>query len=110
MHLNLNSFNARWRHERLWVHSITFHTEEGAKETLDVIKEFNKGKDVLYTCAKCEVPDDPYPRYLDTIWLFGYKDQETCKEIARIVNEMDYTYTDSDQIILDETKCPFVER
>jgi hypothetical protein len=69
MYLPLHSFNARRKHEGRYKYAFTVDEESLAIDVISEIKEYNKGKDVFYTCAKV---GDENKRYSNNMWLFSY--------------------------------------
>jgi hypothetical protein len=107
MYLPLYSFNARSKHEKLYQQVITFEDEETAYEIITKIKMLNHNKEVVFTCAKCEVPHMKNPRYADMLWKFGYKNVEDRNIVSQMIEDTGLFDNHTAPDIKGEAICPF---
>jgi uncharacterized protein (DUF1919 family) len=105
MYLPLHSFNARVEHEHLKYIAIVNSDDNHTKNMINVLKQLNYGKDVIYTCA--EIENCPMDAYKNLTWLFAYNTTEECEEVIEMLFKIGMNKIDNFDIT-KEASCPFM--
>ena len=108
MKLSESSYAARVNHEGLYEYNISFGLENAAIETLKLLKEYNKNKNVLHICCKLSDLEDENvsPRYKNTVWRFAYETEEELKGAQKVFEEAGWSWSNCYGRLSEEVSCP----